>query len=180
MVSGNTITIIASTRCADELDDVINIDDVRLSLVGSGLDSVEASVAATGDVRLLTGGGRFPVISTIGDPLGDDDVEADEATLIRHTGNPDGRDNMFKLVITEPTVDAFTGANINLEFSGIPDGATVTVDAWVTTKELHDEDMVDTATISLVDDTADDCYRRRSLSNDQVSVNVDGGNGGLT
>ena len=172
VVSGNTITITASTDC-DTVNDVINIDNVRLSLVGSGLDSIEASVAATGDVRLLTGGGRFPVISTIGDPLGDDDVEADEATLIRHTGNPDGRDNMFKLVITEPTVDAFTGANINLEFSGIPDGATVTVDAWVTTKELYDEKKVDTATLRVADDDADPVIAA-VVSNDQVSVNTPG------
>ena len=126
-----------------------------------------------GDVRLLGGGGQFPVINSIIDPLSDDDAEADEATLIRHTGNPDGRDNMFKLAITEPTVDAFEGANINLEFSGIPDGATVTVDAWVATKEKYDDEDVNTATLRAADSTTDPATMEVA-DNDQVSVNKPG------
>ena len=38
---------------------------------------------------------------------------------------------------------SFMGAQINLEFSGIPDDVEVTLDAWVATAEdLEDEDFV--------------------------------------
>ena len=165
VVSGSTITITADDDCATANTDVINIDNVRLSLVGSGGDSIEASVSPTGDIRLLSGGGLFPVIRSIIDPLSDDDVTADEATLVRHTGSPTGRDNAFKLVITEPTVDAFDGAQINFEFSGIPDGAAVTVDAWATTKDNFDDEDIG------VDVEA---FTATNEKNDQVSINKPG------
>ena len=165
VVSGSTITITANEDCNTANTDVINIDNVRLSLVGSGGDSIEASVSPTGDIRLLSGGGLFPVIRSIIDPLSDDDVTADEATLVRHTGSPTGRDNAFKLVITEPTVDAFDGAQINFEFSGIPDGAEVTVDAWATTKDNFDDEDIG------VDVEA---FTATNEKNDQVSINKPG------
>ena len=105
------------------------------------------------------------MIRSIIDPLSDEDVVVDAATLIRHTGTPTGMDNAFKLVITEPTVDAFDGAQINFEFSGIPDGAVVTVDAWATTKDNFDDEDIG------VDAEA---FTATKEKNDQVFINQPG------
>ena len=114
----------------------INIEGVRLSLVGSGRDNITASVTGTGDVRLLGGANTVTVMNSIVDELTDDGVDvATTLTLIRHTGDPGTSASKFKLLIKENTVRSFDGAQINLEFSGIPDGVTVTIDAWVATAE---------------------------------------------
>ena len=151
--------------------DVIDVSGVRLSLVGSGLTGgVTAAVSATGDVRLLGGSNRLAVINQLVDPLSDEDVDDDTvAELIRHTGSPTGMSNAFKLVITEPTVDAFAGANLNFELSGIPDGASVTVDAWVVTKdEFDDEDVEEAMRVDTGSFTTTDTM------NDQVPVDEPG------
>ena len=116
-------------------NDAINVEGVRLSLVGSGLDNITASVTATGDVRLLGGANTVTVMNSIVDELDDDGIDvAETLTLIRHTGDPEG-ETKFKLLIMENTVRSFTGAQINLEFSGIPDDVEVTIDAWAATAE---------------------------------------------
>ncbi len=113
----------------------INIEGVRLSLVGSGRDSITASVSGTGDIRLLGGANTVTVMNSIVDELDDDGVDvATTLTLIRHTGDPE-KATKFKLLIEENTVRSFDGAQINLEFSGIPDGVEVTIDAWAATAE---------------------------------------------
>ncbi len=53
----------------------INIEGVRLSLVGSGRDSITASVTGTGDVRLLGGANTVTVMNSIVDELDDDGVD---------------------------------------------------------------------------------------------------------
>ena len=65
----------------------------------------------------------------------DDGVDVDTTlTLIRHTGDPE-KAAKFKLFIAENTVRSFADAQINLEFSGIPDDVEVTIDAWAATAE---------------------------------------------
>ena len=114
----------------------INIEGVRLSLVGSGRDNITASVTGTGDVRLLGGANTVTVMNSLVDELDDDGVDvATTLTLIRHTGKSEEGTTKFKLLIEENTVRSFDGAQINLEFSGIPDGVEVTIDAWAATAE---------------------------------------------
>jgi hypothetical protein len=74
------------------------------------------------------------------DPLIDDNVKVGQTLeLIRHTGKPDGGAE-FHLVITEAHKDSFDGGQLELKFSGIPEGVTVTdLDAWVTTKKDFDD-----------------------------------------
>ena len=141
---------------------------VRLSLSGVGADSVVASVSTSGDV--LTPAGSITdivAIRSIVDELTDDGVDAEEVTLIRHTGKPD--DEMyFKFVLTENAVDSFAGTTIEVEFEGIPDDEDITleVDAWVTTKDDFDADNVDTDELVFVETDDTD----NNLKNDQVSV----------
>ena len=134
-IEGNTITITVEdgNGCANNAS--INVEGVRLSLVGSGLDNITASVTATGDVRLLGGANTVTVMNSIVDELDDDGIDvAETLTLIRHTGDPEDAAK-FKLLIMENTVRSFMGAQINLEFSGIPDDVEVTIDAWAATAE---------------------------------------------
>ena len=105
-------------------NEAINVEGVRLSLVGSGRDNITATVTSTGDIRLLGGANTVTVINSIVDELDDDGVDvATKLTLIRHTGGPrpEKARTKFKLLIEENTVRSFDGAQINLEFSGIPD-----------------------------------------------------------
>ena len=136
-----------ATGCQD--DESINVDNVLLNLVGSGATTVAATVTSTGDVRLGgANGNRLTVIDSVVDPLTDDGVNVGQKlTLIRHTGKPAvAAKNEFHLVITEAHVDSFTGAQLELSFSGIPeDVELIALDAWVTTKKLHDEDPMKTA-----------------------------------
>ena len=102
----------------DATNNVINVDGVRLSLVGSGLTSVEASINVSGDVRL--GNKTATVIDSVVDPLTDEDVDVEEkVTVTRHTGELDD-ETQFMLVITEPHNDSFAGSQLELTFSGYP------------------------------------------------------------
>ena len=136
----NTITIevIVTDGCMT-LDDAIDVKGVRLSLAGSGQDSIAASITATGDVRLPSGSNQVTVINKVVDELVDDGVSADTLTLIRHTGVPEGDGEYFKLLIEENADDSFEMAALDLSFSGIQTGMTITLDAWVTTKEDLDD-----------------------------------------
>ena len=120
----------------------INVDNVLVSLVGSGATSVSATVTSTGDVRLGgANGNRLTVIDSVVDPLTDDNVKVGQKlTLIRHTGKlADSEKNQFHLVITEAHVDSFDNAQLELTFSGMPeDVEVVELDAWVTTKKNFD------------------------------------------
>ena len=136
-VEGNTITVtVADATACEAMAESINIEGVRVSLVGSGRDNITASVTGTGDVRLLGGANTVTVMNSIVDELTDDGVDvATTLTLVRHSGDPDGDAKQFKLLIMENTVRSFTGAQINLEFSGIPDDVEITIDAWAATAE---------------------------------------------
>ena len=134
--------------CAATLS--INVGGVRLSLAGSGLSSVAATVTTTGKIRLLGGANTVTVMNSVVDELTDEGIDvADKGlTLVRHTGKLDGRfqsplANKFKLLIMENTVRSFDDAQINLEFSGIPDDVEVTIDAWVAkASDLEKDDFV--------------------------------------
>ena len=154
--------------------DIIDIEGVRLSLVGSGRSSVTANVSSTGEVRLLGGANTTTVISSVVDELTDDGIDVDDTlTLIRHTGKVDDDEDdptAFKLLIMENTVRSFDRAELKLEFSGIPDDITVTIDAWVVKasalKDGVDKDLLfvvpDDAAKGVVVDT----------KNDQLSINT--------
>ena len=144
-IEGNTITLTVVDNNGCGLNASINIEGVRLSLVGSGLDSIDASVTSTGDVRLLGGAVTVTVINSIVDELTDAGIDvAKKLTLVRHTGKLPDNDKdpkgYFKLVIMENTVRSFAEAQINLDFSGIPDDIEVTIDAWVGTVEALEDD----------------------------------------
>ena len=124
----------------------IDISGVRLAIAGSGLDSaVEASISVDGDFRLESGGNRSTVINAVVDELTDRGVSngrnvSGVMVLARHDGSRilgghmaedmDDEDR-FVLTITENTVDAFNDTELELSFSGIPVGATITLDAWL-------------------------------------------------
>ena len=78
-----------------DVESSINIEGVRLSLVGSGRDNITASVSGTGDIRLLGGANTVTVMNSIVDELDDDGVDvATTLTLIRHTGGPEKADEV--------------------------------------------------------------------------------------
>ena len=103
------------------------------------------------------------MIDSVVDPLTDDSVDvAEKVTLIRHTGKPMGGSE-FHLVITEPHVDSFAGAQLELSFSGIPeDIELVELDAWLTTKKDFDNDDPMTAESGRIKYQSADGNRRRS------------------
>ncbi len=134
-ISGSTITIQVDTCNADQS---IDVSGVRLAIAGQGLTSVAANITSSGDVRLGSGANEVTVVNSIVDELVDGGVTSDTVTLIRHTAAPS--DNVyFKLLIEENAVDSFEGAVLNLDFSGLGAGMSVTIDAWVTTKEDLDD-----------------------------------------
>ena len=143
VVTKNTITVtvpVADCDANDETqgDDAIDVSGVRLSLAGSGQTGIVATVSSTGGVRLPSGSNQVSVINSIVDELVDDGVTAETLTLIRHTGSPESGE-YFKLLIEENAVDSFADAALDLDFSGIGTGMTVTLDAWVTTKDALDD-----------------------------------------
>ena len=90
-----TITITVEA-CNDNGTGVINVEGVLLSLVGSGAESITASVTTSGGVRLLNDGDTV-VISSVVSPLNDDTVTvAKKLELIRHTGEPGSGDKAPK------------------------------------------------------------------------------------
>ena len=138
-----TVHVAEATTCAANTS--INVDNVRLALAGSGQSSIDATVSTTGHIRGV-GTISVTVISAVVDELTDDGVTAKALEVTRHTGIPvGGASAQFHLVIEENTNDSFEDAEINLEFSGIPEDVTVTLDAWVATMEEYDEMMVKTA-----------------------------------
>ena len=145
-----TLTITVDVCDDDTGTQVINVEGVLLSLVGSGAESITASVTTSGDVRLLNDGDTV-VISSVVSPLNDDTVEvAKKLELILHTGEPGADDKSpkgkFRLVVAEPHVDSFNGgANLRLEFSGIPDDVEITLDAWLTTQSNYEKDDDDSS-----------------------------------
>ena len=138
---GSMLTINVASCSGEE---AIEIRGVLLSLVGSGADSITASVTNTGDVRLLNN--ETQVIRSVVDPLSDDEVSVSAITVIRHDGSiaDNKTEDFFHLVIEEAHLDSFTGAMIELEFSGIPDGVKVNLDSWLTDKANYDKKSTDT------------------------------------
>ena len=135
VVTKNTITLTIEADDGCDMDtDVFDVSGVRLSLAGSGQTGIVATVTSTGGVRLPSGSNQVSVINSLVDELVDSGVTAKPLTLIRHTGSPEDGE-LFKLFITENAVDSFEGAALDLDFSGIGTGMTVTLDAWVTTKD---------------------------------------------
>ena len=153
----------------NDVDEAIDVSGVRVSLAGSGHDSLNANITVSGGVRLLAGSVlEVPVIQSIGDELTDDGVDVDDkVTLIRHTGKPEkDAPTMFKLVLEENTVSSFNGTEIDLEFFGIPDDEDVSikVDAWVASKDDFDAGDVDVTAYDATDNP----------QNNQVSINTPG------
>ena len=161
-VSGNTITVtVPAGDCTTTQS--IDVSGVLLSLVGSGQESIVATVTSTGGVRLPSGSNMVSVINAIVDELTDAGVDTEALTLIRHTGDPEDTDKtMFKLILKENTVDSFEGTEIELEFEGIPDGVTLTLDAWVVTAKQFADKKVDQETNLATEG--------RDLMNDQVAI----------
>ncbi len=180
-IVGSVLNVVIPTgTCA-----AVDVDGVRLGIAGSGLDGVSASVSATGDLRFAGGANDVSVVRSVVDELMDTGVKSTMLlTVIRHTGIPkdnpatpmmknDGTaDSQFMLVITENAVDSFEDAEINLEFGGIPPGATITLDAWVAATMAE---MVRTNALELVadhdDDTTTDALTA-AVGNDQVGFFV--------
>ena len=131
------ITVDVAAECMT-VGDAINVDNVLLNLVGSGLSSVDATVRGEDDVRMAAT--SLTVISAVVDPLTDDDVQVGQKlTLTRHTGKPMGEETEFHLVITEPQNNSFAGGQLELEFSGVPeDVEIVMLDAWLMTEDEFD------------------------------------------
>ena len=134
-----TINIVTCTAA----NAAVEVRGVLLSLVGSGAESITATVTNTGDVRLLNN--ETQVIRSVVNPLSDDEISVSAITVIRHDGSIDENktDDFFHLVIEEAHLDSFAGARLELEFSGIPDGVTVTLDSWLTSKANNDKKSTD-------------------------------------
>ena len=133
LVSGSSITItVADNDCG--AGDALDVSGIRLGIAGSQLTTVSASISASGDIRLGGNANDVPVIRQIVDELEDDGVSADALTVIRHTGDPEGDSEYFKLLIEENAQDSFDGTVLELDFGGIEPGMTITLDAWVSTK----------------------------------------------
>ena len=155
----------------------ISVNGVRLSLAGEGFSSVAATVTTTGKFRLLGGAQTLTIIHSIVDELTDDGIDvADKVTLVRHTGkiDPDDEDapSDFKLLIMENTVRSFDNAQINLDFSGIPDDVEIKIDAWVAkASDLEKKDFVVDQALNQAGDAVDDDI---DLMNAQLSINKAG------
>ena len=155
VIDGSTLTITIGggdpragvTGCSNDGSDTIDVTGVRVAIAGSGFTGdIQANIGVSGDFRLVSGGNRVTVINAVVDELddagvttvfmvGNGDVDH-KLTLIRHTGETeDGTARPFVLRITENTVDSFEGAELVLEFSGIPAGASIALDAWVSDED---------------------------------------------
>ena len=146
--------------------------------MGSGLDEVTATVTTSDDVRLLGGATSTKVISAVVDELNDAGVmipRGGKLEVIRHNGEPSGDSSeKFKLIVAEATLDSFEDAQLNLQFTGIPDGVSITLDAWVATLEEAtgvDDKKPDT---ELPDTDVASPAQRFDDSYDQVSINSPG------
>ena len=144
-IDGNTITVTVADDNGCAGTDSINVEGVRLSLVGSGRDNITASVTGTGDVRLLGGANTVTVMNSIVDELDDDGVDVDTTlTLIRHTGDPEDSRRHEVQVVDQGEHGAFL--RWRADQSGVlrnSRGVEVTIDAWAATAEdLEEEDFV--------------------------------------
>jgi hypothetical protein len=151
------------------------VDNVRLALAGSGQSSIDATVSTTGHIRGV-GTVSVTVISAVVDELTDDGVTAKALEVTRHTGVPvGGASAQFHLVIEENTNDSFEDAEINLEFSGIPEDVTVTLDAWVATlEEYEDMEVMTDEFPELAEGVTDIDANLEANMNDQVSIGAVG------
>ena len=151
VIEGNTVSITLGTNVNNMncgANDNLDVSGVLLAIADApGLTGgVEASIAVSGDFRLQSGGSRVTVLNAIVDELVDAGVstgprEANKVTLVRHTGmNEAGTVGTFKLHIDENAVDSFEGVELNLDFTGIPAGAEIMMDAWVYNKLDGDGD----------------------------------------
>ena len=88
-------------------------------------------------------------------------------------------DEYFNLLIEENAVDSFADAEINLDFSGIGTGFSVTIDAWVATKEQLGTRgfMIDTGALIL--DACDQGSDDADTTNVDETRECDVGNGQL-
>ena len=167
-----------TTGCND--DNSIDIDGVLLALAGSGLSEVSASISVSGDFRLERS--QVTVINTVVDELDDEDVTTvfevgdkdvdHKLTLLRHTGEVAAdKAEKFVLKITENTVDSFDDAELMLNFSGIPEGFSIALDAWVS--EVG-EDPVLADRIREGDNPATEDIEETDFdrSNDEVSIDT--------
>jgi hypothetical protein len=170
----------STTTCGN--NNSIDIDGVLLALAGSGLSEVSASISVSGDFRLERS--QVTVINTVVDELDDEDVTTvfevgdkdvdHKLTLLRHTGEvASGKAAKFVLKITENTVDSFDEAELILNFSGIPEGFSIKLDAWVS--EVG-EDPVLADRISQGDNPATTGENQVEMtfdrSNDEVSIDT--------
>ena len=178
-VDGNVLTLTIADDQDCSVTSSINVGGVRLSLVGSGLNSVAATVTTTGKLRLLGGANTVTVINSVVDELTDEGIDvAKGLTLVRHTGvlDDDSKSkapaNKFKLLIMENTVRAFDNAQINLDFSGIPDDVEVTIDAWVAkASDLEEDDFVVDQTLTELVVVPDGTNVPADRMNAQLSIN---------
>ena len=160
-ISGSAITITVDGDAGDgcQATESINVSGVRVAIAGTDLSEVAASISSSGDVRLGAGTNEVPVINRVSDELVDGGVTAQKITLIRHTADEQARSatddgTTFKLMIEENVANAFNnGVQLNLDFSGIGAGMTITIDAWAETKANLGTPrfMVDTGTLILND-----------------------------
>ena len=102
---------------------VIEVRGVLLSLVGSGQDSITATVTNTGDVRLLNN--ETQVIRSVVNPLSDDEVSVSPITVIRHDGSiaDNKTDDYFHLVIEEAHLDSFDRSKARVGVLWYPGGS---------------------------------------------------------
>ena len=158
-ISGSsiTVTVAADNDCGPV--QALDVSGVRLGIAGSGLTSVSASISADGDIRLGGNANDVPVIRQVVDELADDGATADKLTVVRHTGAPDGDSAYFKLLIEENAQDSFADTVLELDFDGMGPGMTITLDAWVATKEDVDDKKLKPVNFVIVDDDPDHSWR---------------------
>ena len=170
LIDGGTLTIpigggdprAGVTGCSNDGSDTIDVTGVRVAIAGSGLTGrIQANIRLSGDFRLMSGGNRVTVINSVVDELDDAGVTTvfkvgtgdvdHKLTLIRHTGETeDGTSGPFVLKITENSVDSFEGAELVLYFSGIPAGASIALDAWVSDEDAapNTDTRINTAAVT--------------------------------
>ena len=137
----------------------------------------------SGDFRLESGGNRVTVINAVVDELDDAGVTTvfkvgtrdvdHKLTLIRHTGETeDDTARPFVLSITENTVDSFEGAKLLLDFSGIPAGASIALDAWVSDEDAapNTDERINAAAVAAAAETPPRTITE--AGNDEVTIDT--------
>ena len=113
----------------------IDVSGALLAIAGQGVaGELTANISASGNLRLGSGANRVTVINDIVDELADDGVavpRGKKAILVRHTGlDEDKMKAAFQFTVTENAVDSFEDTTLLLNFSGIPAGVSIVLDAW--------------------------------------------------